>query len=56
LHFIVILTTADIGFIPVFASRTIELGLAFVAIGALGVVLTILTDATAIVMSMDVQR
>lgn len=52
---IALLTTADIRLVPEFATWTIVLCFALVAVGSFGVVLAVLANATAIVVSMDVQ-
>lgn len=51
-----LLTTADVCLIPVFATWTIVLWLTLIAVGSLGVVLAVLTDTSAVVVSMDIQR
>lgn len=50
-----LLTTADVCLIPVFSTWAIVLWFTLVAIGSFGVVLTVLTDTAAIVVSMDIQ-
>lgn len=51
-----LLTTADVCLIPVFSTWTIVLWFTLVAIGSFGVVLTVLADTAAIVVSMNIQR
>lgn len=51
-----LLTTADVCLIPVFSTWTIVLWFTLVAIGSFGVVLTVLADTAAIIVSMDIQR
>lgn len=50
-----LLTTADIRLVPEFATWTIVFCLALVAVGTFGVVLAVLANATAVVVSMNVQ-
>lgn len=50
-----LLTTADVCLIPVFSTWSIVLWFTLVTIGSFGVVLTVLADTAAIVVSMDIQ-
>lgn len=51
-----LLTLADVAIAPHFAVRPVERALALVAVDALGVVLAVLADAAALVVTVDVQR
>lgn len=56
MNFIALLTLADIGFIPMFSVRSEKSIFALVTVDAFGVVAAILTNTSALVAAVNVER